>query len=100
MEQSLNPSSSAMGRPGSWGGWGGPAPLLMGTSMPSWEHPSVCIPGGSTGKVKLPGGQIQEGNIQNQTNQEPPGQRGWESQHQTHLQDAEEVFNLPNWRKI
>lgn len=53
MEQSLNPSSSAMGRPGSWGGWGGPAPLLMGTSMPSWEHPSVCIPGGSTGKVKL-----------------------------------------------
>lgn len=52
-EQSLNPSSNAMGRLGAGGeGGGGPAPLV-GTFIPSWEHPSAHIPGGSMGKVRL-----------------------------------------------
>jgi len=80
---------------------GGPGPSSHG-HIHALVGASLCLhPWGKHGEGKtVPGGQIQEGNIQNQINQEPPGQRGWESQHQTHLQDAEEVFNLPNWRKI
>lgn len=77
------PQQQCYGKAGCWGGG-------RGRSSPSCGHihpfmgASLCPhPWGKHGEGKaVPEGQIQAEQIRNQTNQEAPGQRGWESQHQ------------------